>query len=161
MFKNNREINFKQPLRETETFLYFSSKILMEFNLNRFIEAQEHSYNIALNEIRNGRKESHWIWYIFPQEKGLGHSYNSRFYGLDGLDEAIAYWAHPILNARLREISEALLTHTGKDIHLIMGSRIDTVKLKSCMKLFNRVAPNDIFQKILDTFYPKRKEVTK
>ena len=100
------------------------------------------------------RKRGHWIWYIFPQQKGLGHSYNSEYYGLDGIDEARAYLAHPVLGARLREISEALLIHEGKrDIDAIMGSSIDVLKLQTCMNLFNRVSPNDIFEKVLDAFF--------
>lgn len=125
-----------------------------EFYLDRFIDAQKHTYEIALNEIKNGRKLSHWIWYIFPQQKGLGHSHNSEFYGLEGLEEAVAYWSHPVLSARLREICEALLTHKGKkDIDFIMGSRVDVMKLQTCMNLFNKVAPNDIFKEILDSFF--------
>ena len=70
-----------------------------KFNLQRFLDAQEGVYPVALKEIRNGGKRSHWIWYIFPQQKGLGYSYNSEFYGLDGEEEARAYLAHPILGA--------------------------------------------------------------
>ena len=130
-----------------------------EYNLERFITAQESSYagyQTALSEMKNGRKVSHWIWYIFPQEKGLGHSYNSQFYGLDGVEEARAYLEHPVLGARLREITGVLLAHRDKNdsINEIMGSGIDVRKLRSCMKLFNQVAPNDIFQEVLDAFFP-------
>ena len=124
-----------------------------EFYLDRFIDAQKQSYEIALNEIKNGRKISHWIWYIFPQQKGLGHSHNSEFYGLEGVEEAAAYWAHPILGPRLREICEVLLTHKGKDIDYIMKSRVDVMKLQTCMNLFNKVAPNDVFKKVLEAFF--------
>lgn len=125
-----------------------------EFNLDRFIDAQNQSYENALNEIRNGRKLSHWIWYIFPQQKGLGHSRNSKYYGLDGVEEAAAYLAHPLLGARLREICEVLLAHKGKrDIDFIMGSRIDVLKLQTSMNLFNKVAPDDIFKEVLEAFY--------
>jgi uncharacterized protein (DUF1810 family) len=125
-----------------------------EFYLDRFVDAQAVSYRVALNEIRHGMKLSHWIWYIFPQQKGLGHSHNSEYYGLDGVEEAAAYWAHPVLGPRLREISEALLAHKGKrDIDLIMGSRVDVLKLQTCMNLFNKVAPNDIFKEVLDSFF--------
>ena len=125
-----------------------------EYDLERFLAAQASAYDDALDEIRAGRKRSHWIWYIFPQQKGLGHSYNSEYYGLDGTDEARAYLAHPILGARLREICEALLTHEGeRDIDDIMGSSIDVLKLQTCMNLFNRVSPNDIFEKVLDAFF--------
>lgn len=125
-----------------------------EYDLERFLTAQNASYQRALDEIRAGRKRSHWIWYIFPQQKGLGHSYNSQLYGLDGVDEARAYLAHPILGARLREISLALLEHKGKrDIDYIMGSSIDVLKLQTCMNLFNRVAPNDVFKQVLEAFF--------
>ena len=87
---------------------------------------------------------------IFHRFSTAQHEY----YGLDGIDEARAYLAHPILGTRLREISEALLTHEGKrDIDAIMGKGIDVLKLQTCMNLFNRVSPNDIFEKVLDTFF--------
>ena len=125
-----------------------------DYDLERFLTAQAANYADALDDIRIGRKRGHWIWYIFPQQKGLGHSYNSEYYGLDGIDEARAYLAHPVLGARLREISEALLIHEGKrDIDAIMGSSIDVLKLQTCMNLFNRVSPNDIFEKVLDAFF--------
>ena len=125
-----------------------------KYDLDRFLAAQEADYYEALDEIRAGRKTGHWIWYIFPQQKGLGHSYNSQYYGLDGIDEARAYLAHPVLGARLREISEALLKHEGKrDIDTIMGSNIDVLKLQTSMNLFNKVSPNDIFGKVLDAFF--------
>lgn len=124
-----------------------------EYNLNRFLLAQELDYDTALMEMQDGAKESHWIWYIFPQLKGLGHSHNSQFYGLDGRDEAIAYLNHPVLGARLREISRVLLQHRKKDIHDIMGSSIDVLKLKTCMKLFDSISPNDVFDEVLDAFF--------
>lgn len=79
----------------------------LDHSLERFVSAQERMYPRALEEVRNGRKVTHWIWYIFPQLKGLGTSNNSRYYGLDGVEEARAYLAHPILGARLREITTA------------------------------------------------------
>ena len=124
-----------------------------EYYLDRFVDAQKTSYEKALKEISNGEKTSHWIWYIFPQQKGLGHSHNSEFYGLEGVEEAAAYWAHPILGPRLREICEVLLTHKGKDIDYIMKSRVDVMKLQTCMNLFNKVAPNDVFKKVLEAFF--------
>ena len=127
---------------------------MTDFNLNRFLEAQERDYQTALQEIKDGAKMSHWIWYIFPQLKGLGRSWNSEYYGLDGEEEAKAYLEHPVLGARLREMTSALLLHQGKrDILNIMGSRIDVIKLKSCMMLFDRIAPNDVFGKVLKAFY--------
>ena len=135
------------------------------YDLDRFIAAQAseaYTYEDALKQIYAGNKSGHWIWYIFPQEKGKGHSKKSNYYGLEGLDEALAYLTHPILGARLREICKALLTHKGKrDIETIMssnrsgnkGGKIDMIKLQSCMNLFNRVSPNDIFQEILEAFF--------
>ncbi len=123
------------------------------YDLERFIEAQARDYNKALQELTNGRKRSHWIWYIFPQQKGLGYSYNSNYYGLDGLDEARAYLEHPILGERLRECCEALLLHKGKDIEDIMGSSIDVLKLQTSMNLFKHVSANDVFEKVLRAFF--------
>lgn len=123
------------------------------YDLGRFLVAQERDYPYALEEIQNGRKHGHWIWYIFPQQKGLGHSYNSEYYGLDGIEEARAYVQHPVLGYRLREICRALLEHKGKDIRYIMGSDIDVMKLKTSMSLFDHVAPNDVFETVLNTFF--------
>lgn len=124
-----------------------------EYDLDRFLDAHKTYYKFALYELTKGQKRSHWIWFIFPQQKGLGHSYNSEFYGLDGLDEATAYLAHPVLGYRLRECCEALLLHKEKAIHDIMGSRIDVIKLQACMNLFNQVKPDTIFREVLDTFF--------
>lgn len=125
-----------------------------EYNLQRFLDAQEHDYPMALREMSNGRKMSHWIWYIFPQQKGLGHSWNSEYFGLDGEEEARAYIQHPVLAERLREICKALLIHKdSKSILEIMSSRIDVIKLKSSMKLFDKVSPNDVFAEVLETFF--------
>ena len=123
------------------------------YDLERFVEAQERDYGTALQELTNGRKRSHWIWYIFPQQKGLGHSYNSNYYGLDGLGEARAYLEHPILSERLRECCKALLLHQGKDIEDIMGSGIDVLKLQTSMNLFNHVSPDDVFKEVLNVFF--------
>lgn len=120
--------------------------------LQRFIEAQNDSYDQALKEIRNGRKLTHWIWYIFPQIKGLGFSYNSEYYGITSLQEAKDYLENELLRKRLFEITESLLMHKGKDIESIMGD-IDALKLKSSMTLFDAVQPDDIFGEVLDEFY--------
>ncbi len=131
----------------------------MDFNLERFVEAQRgqwNSYATALDEIKRGRKQGHWIWYIFPQMKGLGHSYNSEFYGISGLDEAEAYLSHEVLGERLREITKALLLHTGKPAQSILGF-IDDLKVCSCMTLFDLVSPDDIFAEVLDKFYDGKK----
>lgn len=120
--------------------------------LQRFIEAQNDSYDQALKEIRNGRKLTHWIWYIFPQIKGLGFSYNSEYYGVTSLQEARDYLENELLRKRLFEITESLLMHKGKDIESIMGD-IDALKLKSSMTLFDAVKPGSIFGEVLDGFY--------
>lgn len=124
------------------------------YNLQRFVDAQEDCYNLVLTELNNGRKQSHWIWFIFPQQKGLGRSYYSEYYGLDGVDEAQKYLEHQLLGARLRECCKLLNAHAGnKTIEDIMGSKIDVLKLKTSMKLFDTVSPNDIFAEILESFW--------
>ena len=120
--------------------------------LQGFIEAQNDSYDQALKEIRNGRKLTHWIWYNFPQIKGLGFSYNSEYYGITSLQEARDYLENELLRKRLFEITESLLMHKGKDIESIMGD-IDALKLKSSMTLFVAVEPGSIFGEVLDGFY--------
>ena len=126
----------------------------MDINsLDRFLEAQERMYEIALKEIKNGEKESHWMWYIFPQLRGLGKSQMAYAYGINGLEEAKAYLDHPVLSARLIEISEALLEHKGKDIEDILGD-IDAMKLRSSMTLFAFISKEtSTFQRVLDCFY--------
>jgi uncharacterized protein (DUF1810 family) len=127
-----------------------------KYYLERFVQAQNHMYTQALQEVKNGYKCSHWIWYIFPQLAILGHSYNSKYYGISGFDEAKAYLAHPILGARLREVTSALLAHSGKDARAIFGG-LDAKKVRSCMTLFDAVAPGDIFENVLDQFYDGRR----
>ena len=126
----------------------------MEINsLNRFIDAQNYMYETALTEIKNGMKISHWIWFVFPQLRGLGRSDMAYKYGINGIEEAKEYLAHPVLSARLTEISEALLVHKNKDIEYIMGG-IDAMKLRSSMTLFALVSEeNSVFHQVLDCFY--------
>ena len=126
-----------------------------DFDLERFVKAQEEgygSYHEALEEIKSGRKYGHWIWYIFPQIKGLGHSYNSEYYGISGEDEARAYLNHPVLGARLREITKAFLNLDSQSAYAILG-RPDDIKVQSCMTLFDLVSPNDIFAEVLNKYY--------
>ena len=122
------------------------------YNLNRFIEAQQNTYETALSEIKDGCKQSHWIWYIFPQHKDLGYSYNAKFYGISCLEEAKDYLFHPVLGVRLKEILTTLLEHTDKSIEDILGD-VDALKLKSSMTLFDIVLPDDIFNTVLNVFY--------
>ena len=122
------------------------------YNLERFLKAQEKDYELALKEICNGHKESHWIWYIFPQLKGLGYSSNAKYYGIADLTEAKAYLANDILNRRLREISLELLK-LDDDIKKIVGE-IDAYKIKSSMTLFAKASEdNQIFLDVLAKFY--------
>lgn len=122
------------------------------FNLSRFVEAQEQSYDIALQEIKQGYKQSHWIWYVFPQIKGLGYSTMAQFYAIQSLDEAKAYLQHLLLRVHLIEITEALLLHSNQSAEQIFGY-IDAVKVRSSMTLFNFVEPNSLFQRVIDVFY--------
>lgn len=132
----------------------------MDINsLERFVEAQERIYPIALREIKNGEKYSHWMWFIFPQLRGFGRSRMSYVYGISGVDEAVAYLSHPILSSRLYEISEALLEHTDKYIEDIMGD-IDAVKLRSSMTLFAAISEKgSVFHRVLDCFYGGKMDV--
>lgn len=134
----------------------------MAYDLMRFLQAQEGrqagTYSQALAEIRRGRKESHWIWYIFPQLKGLGRSSMSEFYGISGMEEARAYLKDPVLGARLVEICNALLALEAKDIVQVMG-RPDDKKLKSSMTLFEAVAEKpEVFQRVLDKYYQGKRD---
>lgn len=122
------------------------------YNLERFLTAHKYNYENALREIADGRKRTHWIWFIFPQLEVLGRSANAKYYGISGYDEARAYLEHPKLGARLREITMALLQHRGESAVDILGD-IDAVKVRSCMTLFDAVSPNDIFKDVLDAFY--------
>ena len=123
------------------------------YDLNRFLKAQDRDYADALAEIKAGRKRSHWIWYIFPQVKGLGFSSTSEFYGIDGLDEARAYMDNVVLRERIIEISEVLLTLDSSDAGDVMGYP-DDLKLRSSMTLFAEAAPKEeVFQKVLDKFF--------
>ena len=123
------------------------------YNLNRFIEAQNRDYDIALAEIRAGKKASHWMWYIFPQLKGLGRSSTSEYYGLSGIKEAQAYLSDPILKARLIEITDAVIAYKDKSAEEIFGG-IDAKKLRSCMTLFSIAAPDiPVFDAVLEQFF--------
>ena len=123
-----------------------------EHSLERFVDAQEKVYQWALAEVKSGKKLSHWIWYIFPQLKGLGMSGNSHYYGIDNIEEAKAYLQHPILGARLREITSVFLGLTGKNAQDVFGY-LDAMKVRSCMTLFNEVADDDLFRKVLERYY--------
>ena len=128
------------------------------FNLERFIDAQERDFQIALLEIKNGYKRTHWMWYIFPQLADLGYSATAKFYGIKSKDEAIAYLQNEYLKNNLIEISNALY-QINDNISNILGYP-DDLKLKSCMTLFNYVDPTiEIFSKIIDKFYNGEKDL--
>lgn len=129
-------------------------------NLGRFREAQQDVYPIALEELRGGRKMSHWMWYIFPQLKELGRKRRAHFYGITGTAEAEAYLADSVLGPRLREVSEAILRLSTNDAREVFGT-IDSCKLQSSMTLFDIVSPDDIFSRVLDKYFSgRRDEVT-
>lgn len=121
-------------------------------DLNRFISAQERSYDAALREIKAGQKRTHWMWYIFPQIAGLGFSSTAQFYAISSMQEAKDYYAHPVLGKRLVEISEALLALDTSDAGAVMGYP-DDLKLRSSMTLFLAASGDAVFQKVLDKFY--------
>lgn len=123
------------------------------FDLDRFVSAQENVYQTALEEIGNGRKQGHWMWFIFPQITGLGSTEISRLYAIKSREEAVAYLEHPVLGPRLREISEVLLTQDDKSATEILGTP-DDLKLRSSMTLFKSVSTeNDVFLNVLDRYY--------
>ena len=124
-----------------------------EYDLERFIDAQRSDYAVALAEIKSGRKQGHWMWYIFPQLLGLGYTSTSIFYSIKNLDEATDYLNHEILGKRLKEISSALLALETNDAHKVFGNP-DDMKLRSSMTLFSLVPGTDkIFQSVLDKFF--------
>ena len=126
----------------------------MDINsLERFVVVQEKMYPIVMKEIQNGQKETHWMWYIFPQLRGLGMSAMAHIYGLSGLEEAIAYLEHPVLSGRLQELCVALLHHKDKSAYEIFGD-LDEMKLKSSMTLFALTSEDyTIFDQVLEQFF--------
>ena len=144
-----------------EIFTSFSKKEELEkiqpkerkdHSLERFVDAQEQMYDRALAEVKNGKKLSHWIWYIFPQLKGLGESNNSLFYGIDNIEEASAYLKHPVLGVRLREITATFLNLKGVNAQDVFGF-LDAMKVCSCMTLFDEVSEDDLYRKVIDRHY--------
>lgn len=123
------------------------------FHLERFVLAQRDAYGHALAEIRAGRKRTHWMWFVFPQVQGLGHSDMARRYAITGADEARAYLAHPLLGPRLLEITGALLALEGRTAHEIFGSP-DDMKLRSSATLFASVSPpGSVFEQLLAVYF--------
>lgn len=120
--------------------------------IDRFLEAQKTSYAIALEEVRSGRKVSHWMWYIFPQLRGLGQSTLAWYYGIEDLEEAKVYLTHPILGQRLREITLAALDLSETDPMKIFGWP-DNMKFRSCITLFAQISEDDLFAQVLDKYF--------
>ena len=130
------------------------------FNLSRFVSAQARDYEIAREELRNGRKRTHWIWYIFPQIDGLGYSANSKFYAIKSKAEAQKYLEHPLLGARLLECANILLKLEGRSASEILGSP-DDLKLKSSMTLFAAVQSQEpAFARVLDKYFQGKRDIT-
>ena len=130
----------------------------MQYDLGRFKKAQEMDYQTALQEVKAGRKRSHWIWYIFPQLKGLGYSRMSEYYGLKDIAEAEAYLDDPLLKSRLLQISKALMDTGKNDPSDVFGYPV-YMKVHSCMTLFSIVSQEDsIFRQVLDQFYAGRQD---
>ena len=128
------------------------------YDLNRFISAQEGVYDRALAELREGLKRSHWMWYIFPQIDGLGHSPTTRHYSIKSLEEARQYLAHPVLGPRLVECVEAVLVVQGASASEIFGFP-DDMKLQSSMTLFELVSgPASVFERVLDKYYQGKRD---
>lgn len=130
-----------------------------DFNLDRFIEAHNDDYNRALNEVKTGRKLTHWMWYIFPQITGLGMSETAQYYEIKSLDEARAYLNNELLRSHLIEISSVLLELYTNDPVEVFGD-VDALKLKSSMTLFSYVSDNEIFNKVIDKFFNGSKDST-
>ena len=132
--------------------------MMKEYDLDRFAKAQEQDYETALKEIRQGRKRSHWIWYIFPQIAGLGLSSISQYYAIASMEEAKAYMENAYLRGHLLEISKALLALDSSDPGRVMGYP-DDLKLRSSMTLFAEAAPEEpVFQEVLDKYFGGEKD---
>ena len=130
----------------------------MDNSLKRFTDAQENSYAVALSEIQQGRKQSHWMWFIFPQITGLGFSETSRYYAIKDLQEAAGFLKDPVLGSRLINISRELLKLKTNDAHRVFGSP-DDLKLKSSMTLFSMLPDtNPVFQLVLEKFFNGEKD---
>jgi uncharacterized protein (DUF1810 family) len=126
--------------------------------LERFLKAQEGAYYQALREIKSGHKQSHWMWYIFPEIQGLGRSSTAKYYAISDQNEAVKYFDDPILGSRLIEISNALLNLESNDPEAVMGWP-DNLKLKSSMTLFALVSDNPIFSQVLNKYFGGEKDL--
>ncbi len=125
-----------------------------QFNLQRFLEAQDGPmFGWVIEELTAGQKKGHWMWFIFPQAYGLGESHHSQFYGIKSLEEAAAYWTHPVLGERLRQCL-GLLINCGRSALEVFGKEVDVMKLQSCLTLFLKIsADNQLLQDALNRFF--------
>jgi uncharacterized protein (DUF1810 family) len=129
------------------------------YNLQRFLEAQDPVFEEVCSELRSGRKRSHWMWFIFPQIKGLGHSSMATFYAISGLQEATAYLQHPILGPRLVECCELVTAIRGRSIEEVLG-QLDSLKFQSSITLFGQAAPeNQAFQAALQKYFEGKSDL--
>lgn len=124
-----------------------------QLRLARFVAAQSGVYELALAELRNGEKRTHWMWFVLPQLRGLGHSMMADRYGIEDLAEARAYLRHPLLGERLRECVAALLTHAGQRTAAEVLGVVDGIKLQSCLTLFEAAGGGGLFTQALNGFY--------
>ena len=125
------------------------------FDLQRFVEAQAPVYKRVRAELKNGRKQSHWMWFIFPQLEGLGRSEMARRYAIGSIEEANAYLAHPMLGPRLRASVEAVLAWRGRKKAEEVFGTVDAAKLRSCLTLFFEASGDDLFDRTLHAFFPQ------
>jgi uncharacterized protein (DUF1810 family) len=123
------------------------------YNLRRFIDAQDRAFDIAMSELRAGSKQSHWMWFIFPQLDGLGRSPTAQYYGISSIEEARAYLQYPVLGPRLRQGVEAVLQSAGRLTAEEIFGTIDALKFKSSLTLFDEVEPHGFFADGLHAFY--------
>ena len=130
------------------------------FQLQRFVDAQEDMFEAAIAELRTGNKQSHWIWFVFPQLAGLGQSPTAIFYGIKSLDEAGAYLAHPVLGERYRSAVEAIMTWAGRRTAIEILGDVDAMKLRSSLTLFEIASADPLFAQALHTFYDKPDQAT-
>lgn len=126
--------------------------------LARFLEAQANAYDTALSEIRAGAKQSHWMWFIFPQLRGLGHSPTAQYYGIEALSEAQAYLSHPVLGVRYRECVNALQALGGSDAVAVFGA-VDAMKLRSSLTLFEAARPCLLFEEALERWFDGERDM--
>jgi uncharacterized protein (DUF1810 family) len=127
-------------------------------DLERFVRAQDPVYPAVCAELVAGRKQSHWMWFIFPQLRSLGRSATAKWFGIEGRAEALAFWRHPILGPRLKECTGLVLAIRGRSAHQVFGSP-DDLKLRSCMTLFEAVAPQEpCFAQVLNRYFESRRD---